>query len=294
MAAGESPTRPGRCRRAGRGDAQRRFDTLIQHAASELSPATRRNPLGQLPVEEELGAGRLSLTFANASVFADAPTKVERSFRTPTATTVELSVIKELQSVHSEIQIASPYFIPGPTGIARLKEATDHGVHVTVFTNSLGATDEPLLHFRYTRYRRAMLKLGITIYELSPDLAWATGTFGDFGKSFDRLHAKVTVMDRQRVFIGSMNYGERSAWPNTESGLLIESPKLAEQILSFVGRDRFESVYRLQLAPDGETVQWVVTNGDGSEQVLAHEPHHDLLLDVKMILLEPFASEDLL
>jgi putative cardiolipin synthase len=274
--------------------AARRFDALVQHATPELAPATPLDPLGHLAVGSELSAGRLALSFANAAVFADAPTKVERNFRTPTATTVELSVIEELQSARSEIQIASPYFIPGSTGMAHIKEAIDHGIRVVVFTNSLGATDEPLVHFRYTRYRRAMLKLGVTIYELSPDLARKTGSFGDFGKSFGRLHAKVTVIDRKRVFIGSMNYDERSAWSNTESGLLIESPALAAQILSFIERDRLESVYRLQLAADGQTVQWVVTNPDGSEQVLSHEPHNDWLLDLKMMLLEPFASEDLL
>jgi putative cardiolipin synthase len=274
--------------------AERRFDSLVQHAAPELAPATPRDPLGQLPVDGELAAGRLALTFANASVFADAPAKVERNFRTATATTVELSVVEELQNARSEIRIVSPYFIPGSTGMAHLKDAIDHGIRVSVITNSLGATDEPLVHFRYTRYRRAMLKLGVEIYELSPDLARKTGTFGDFGKSFGRLHAKVTVIDRKRVFIGSMNYDERSAWSNTESGLLIDSPTLAAQILSFTERDRFESVYRLQLGDDGETVQWVVTHADGTEQVLSHEPHNDWLLDLKMMLLEPFASEDLL
>ena len=178
--------------------------------------------------------------------------------------------------------------------MAHLKDATDHGIRVTVLTNSLGATDEPLVHFRYTRYRRSMLKLGVTIYELSPDLASKVGTFGDFGKSFGRLHAKVTVIDRKRVFIGSMNFDERSAWSNTESGLLIDSPTLAAQILSFTERDRNESVYRLQLAADGETVQWVVTGTDGKEQVLDDEPHSNWLLSLKMFLLEPFASEDLL
>ncbi|HZV91712.1 MAG TPA: phospholipase D family protein [Caldimonas sp.] len=273
-------------------DASGRFDSLVRHAPAELLPASS-GPLGMTSVDDELAQGRLSLVFANAAVFADAPAKVGRGFRTPTATTVGTSVVEELQGARFEVQIASPYFIPGPTGMALLKEAIDHGVHVIVFTNSLGATDEPLVHFRYVRYRKAMLKLGVTIYELSPDLVRRSGSFGDFGKSFGRLHAKVTVLDRKRVFIGSMNYDERSAWSNTESGLLIESPELAGQILALTGRDRSESVYRLRLGPDDE-VQWVVTAADGTERVLSEEPHRNWLLGLKMFLLEPFASEDLL
>ena len=65
-------------------------------------------------------------------------------------------------------------------------------------TNALGATDEPLVHWRYARYRRELLKLGVEIYELSPELAREAGSFGNFGKSFGRLHAKVAVIDRRQ------------------------------------------------------------------------------------------------
>jgi len=40
------------------------------------------------------------------------------------------------------------------------------------------------------------------------------------------LHAKVFILDRQRVFIGSMNFDRRSMHLNTEVGVLIESPDM--------------------------------------------------------------------
>src|ERR1019366_6581989 len=95
--------------------------------------------------------------------------------------------------------IASPYFPPGST--SHIKDAIDHHVRVVVFTNSLGATDEPLVHRRYARYRRAMLKLGVGIYELSADLTRDTESFGNFGKSLGRLHAKVAIVDQRYLFI---------------------------------------------------------------------------------------------
>ena len=37
-----------------------------------------------------------------------------------------------------------------------------------LLTNSLAATDEPLVHLGYRKYRRDLLKMGVDLYELSP------------------------------------------------------------------------------------------------------------------------------
>jgi putative cardiolipin synthase len=51
------------------------------------------------------------------------------------------------------------------------------------------------------------------------------------------LHAKLFVMDRQKVFVGSMNFDQRSRRLNTEIGLIIESPDLSQQTAA-----RFEAM----------------------------------------------------
>ena len=51
------------------------------------------------------------------------------------------------------------------------------------------------------------------------------------------LHAKLFVFDRQRLFIGSMNFDQRSMHLNTEIGLIIDSPELAQQTAA-----RFEAM----------------------------------------------------
>jgi putative cardiolipin synthase len=274
-------------------EAQRRFDEMVRHAPPELAPVSK-DPLGGVSLDGQLSAGRVPFNFAIATVFADNPAKVERGFRTATVSTVTRSMLEVLEGARSEVVITSPYFIPGSIGMEHIKEAIDHHIRVVVFTNSLGATDEPLVHWRYSRYRRAMLRLGVEIYELSPDLTREAGSFGNFGKSFGRLHAKIAVVDRRYLFIGSMNFDERSAWSNTESGLLIDSAALSAQIYGLVASDRSESVYHLRLAADAETIEWVVTDRNGKEQLLTDEPHSNWLLRLKMFLLEPFASEDLL
>ena len=175
-----------------------------------------------------------------------------------------------------------------------MKEAIDNHVRVVVLTNALGATDEPLVHWRYARYRRELLKMGVEIYELSPNLARDAGNFGDFRKSFGRLHAKVAVIDRRTLFIGSMNLDPRSASTNTEFGMFIDSPALSQAAYGLFDKDRGASVYRLRLAADGETIEWVSTGRDGKASVLRDEPDNNWLLRLKMFLLEPFATEELL
>ena len=244
--------------------AQRRFDELARNPAPEFE-SDSGDPFGLATVEFELAAGRLSLTFANASVFADAPAKIARKDRDENLATVTRSTLEAFESAQREVVIASPYFIPGPIGLAMMKNAIDHHIRVVVLTNALGATDEPLVHWRYARYRRELLKMGVEIYELSPNLSRESGSFGDFRKSFGRLHAKVAVIDRRTLFVGSMNLDARSAWSNTESGLLIDSPAPSQAAYSLFDKDGGASVYklRLALAADGETLEWVATDRDG-------------------------------
>jgi putative cardiolipin synthase len=273
--------------------AARRFDELVSLAPPEFEPSSN-DPLGRGSVESELASGRIQLAPALSRVLADEPSKVGGLSRDQNVSTVTRSVLAEFLKARAEVTIASPYFIPGPVGMASMKEAIEHGVRVVVFTNGLGATDEPLVHWRYSRYRRAMLKLGVEIYELSPSLSRQSGGFGDFGMSLGRLHAKVAVIDQHEVFIGSMNFDARSAWTNTETGLLIESPELAQGLGDLIARDRGESVYRLRLAADGESIEWISTDRNGKERVLTDEPDNSWWLRLKMYLLEPFASEELL
>jgi putative cardiolipin synthase len=51
------------------------------------------------------------------------------------------------------------------------------------------------------------------------------------------LHAKLFVFDRQKLYIGSMNFDQRSRSLNTEIGLIIDSRELAQQTAV-----RFESI----------------------------------------------------
>jgi putative cardiolipin synthase len=269
-----------------------RFDELARAVPTGFVPAGT-DPLGRASVDRELSAGRLNLAFAPAEVLADRPDK--GALRNPgdSLSTVNRSVLEELASVRSEVRIASPYFIPGRVGMERLREMSERKVRIQVVTNGIGATDEPIVHWRYARYRRNMLKMGIELYEVSPTLARDVAVLS-FGLTFRRLHAKVAVFDNQRLFVGSMNFDPRSAWSNTELGLLIASPALASQVLRLLDNHSIAGIYRLRLAADGETIEWWSRGPDGKMRFTKVEPDNSWTLQMQQLLLEPLVAEELL
>lgn len=101
----------------------------------------------------------------------------------------------------------SPYFVRGQIGLQRIQALADRGVRLRVLTNSLASTDELLAHVAYLRYRHELLRLGVDLREFAPSQP--------FGRSSDSmsasgLHAKLTVVDRRSLYVGSLNFTSRS------------------------------------------------------------------------------------
>jgi putative cardiolipin synthase len=74
------------------------------------------------------------------------------------------------------------------------------------------------------------------------------------------------VFDRAKIFIGSMNFDQRSMHLNTEIGLLVDSPELAQQVATrFDAMAQPVNAYRLALAPDnvgnGSHLVWRTQEG---------------------------------
>ena len=76
------------------------------------------------------------------------------------------------------------------------------------------------------------------------------------------LHAKVYAVDRRRIFVGSFNFDQRSAFLNTEMGLVIDSPRLASDLASDLDAKIVLFAYEVRLAPDGR-LQWIERTGVG-------------------------------
>jgi putative cardiolipin synthase len=193
------------------------------------------------------------------------------------------------------VLLATPYFVPGADSLAALRQARARDVRLTVLTNSLATTDEPLVHFGYARYRLALLKLGVALHELMP-MPEATLDDRDrdderHGASLGRLHAKLLVVDERWVSIGSMNMDRRSARANTEAAIVIDDPVLAGEVSAFLERDRRSASYALRLRDGGKRVEWVGAGGNG---VVRDEPRPRSGPGLKPRLASFFVSEDLL
>jgi putative cardiolipin synthase len=201
---------------------------------------------------------------------------------------------KAIAGAKAEVVIGSPYFIPGKPGMEGMRAAIDNEVRVEVITNSLASNDEPFASAAYGRYRVEMLKMGVTLYEIdSGQLRNDTLIGAALNSSIGRSHSKLIVIDRDTTFVGSMNMDLRSSRVNTELGMLVKSPELAEDVLTLAARLRDSGSYRLRLAQPGDRLQWVGMER-GTMKVYDTEPDVDFATRLQLWLVFPFVSESLL
>jgi putative cardiolipin synthase len=176
-------------------------------------------------------SGRLPLIWAHAQVVCESPDK---------------------KKVDDGAMVGR--LIPGNDGMQLFKDLRNRKVNVRVLTNSLESSTVLTAQSGYMHYRVPLLKDGVELYEIRSLLGKASGSgqtmamsrYGNYS-----LHAKMFVFDRERVFIGSMNFDQRSMHLNTEIGLIIDSPVLAGQVA-----ERFQAMvqpvnaYKLILRPN--------------------------------------------
>lgn len=167
-----------------------------------------------------------------------------------------------------ELDIVSPYFVPGKTGTKNLSAYPESGIKLRIVTNSFAATDVGAVHAGYAKSRKALLRSGTRLYELKPN-APADGAPSDghpkkgTGSSSASLHGKTLQVDRSRVFVGSFNLDPRSVNLNTEMGLMIEDPRLADALSDWVDRVPQTVAYEVILTADGRGLEWIELTGQG-------------------------------
>ena len=88
-----------------------------------------------------------------------------------------------------------------------------------------------------------------------------------------------------------MNFDSRSAWTNTELGMTVRSPELAQLLLKGYGDDASGSFYQVRLGPVDGTLEWVVPMGDDPPRTLAAEPEADWLTRFMFRVLSAFIPE---
>lgn len=226
----------------------------------------------------EKGAeGGIVYSWGIGKVVADDPEKLKHA---PSVSGYRLTeqLKPYIEGVTNELIIFSPYFIPGKDGSAFLGALRKKGVRVRILTNSLSSTDVSAVHSGYSKYREQLLRLGIELYEVNEKLSAEQREKmkkGDIGDSKASLHAKSFVLDRQKVFVGSLNLDPRSVIQNTEIGVVFESPEIAENMAAGFERVIDQVAFRLELEDDGLGGERIAWHGlvDGKQQTLYVDPY---------------------
>ncbi len=168
---------------------------------------------------------------------------------------------KKLGAVEHSVDVATAYFVPGRFGSTYLTQMARNGRTVRVLTNSLASNDVVPVHAGYARYRKRLLRNGVSLYELrsagstTPVLRKGKKRLPRFGASSSSLHAKIFVLDQRRVFIGSLNFDPRSLYLNCEMGLMIESAKLGARIAGQMDHVTMEQSY-VPFLEAGNRLSW--------------------------------------
>ncbi|MCO6503909.1 MAG: phospholipase D family protein [Snodgrassella sp.] len=171
-----------------------------------------------------------------------------------------------------KLMIITPYFVPTKTGLDYLLKLRREGVHIIILTNSLSATDVPIVHSGYINYRIPLLQNGIEIYELKKQGVLKSKKEHSFsGGSQSSLHAKTFTIDGNQLYIGSLNFDPRSSRLNTEMGVVIKSPEMAQYMDKAI-KDALPFVsYQVKLTKDGK-LEWVKSDEHNQIKIYHQEP----------------------
>jgi putative cardiolipin synthase len=123
-------------------------------------------------------------------------------------------------------------------------------VTVSLLTNALSASDNVFVHGAYRRYRGPLLAAGARLFEYAPPV-------GGTGQR-DLLHAKVFIIDESTAIVGSLNFDLRSAYTNSEMGIVFDQPELVAELLTFFqGHTTPTQAYTLSM--EQGAIRWAVT-----------------------------------
>lgn len=224
---------------------------------------------------ERLKNGEVGLTWAKAELRADEPEKINNN--PGDAESKPLASLEYLsQNAKNEFIIISPYFVPQDSGVAWLADLVGRGIKVRILTNSLASTDVIAVHTGYRRYREALIRAGVELYEFKPidDKRPRQRLFGGTAPANASLHAKMYIVDRQTLLIGSFNLDPRSQSLNTEIALVIHSPEIAAQALRLF-EDAITSHASYRLTLDHSGLLWT-TQEKGEDTFYRYEPEAGL------------------
>ncbi|MGI9245088.1 MAG: phospholipase D family protein, partial [Steroidobacteraceae bacterium] len=233
--------------------AHRRIERYVRAARfARLQSLYRTEHQG---LRDTLDRAANEIHWAYTRIVADDPRKASERRRRHAAQVMLDALDRTFGEAREELLAASAYFVPGRKGAGDLIRLRRRGVRVSIVTNSLASNDVPTVHAGYTRYRRALLRAGIELYEYQ--------RFGNHPRrhlgtsTSNALHAKTLVIDRRLAWIGSFNLDPRSSRLNTEMAVLLESESLGRDLASRLLRDlEPDRSWRVMMRPGSRELRW--------------------------------------
>ncbi len=263
------------------------------------------------PLPDSTDLRRLKWTWAPSTLLVDKPSKIAADADSTEAaedTTVD-GLLQLMAQAKTSLLIVSPYFVPGERTMGQFADVRKRGVRVRVLNNSLASNDAPAAHVGYSRYRKALLAMGVELYEMRAEqegtfrsfgsavisagsVGGSTGgTGGDGGSSRASLHSKAVVVDDRLLVVGSMNLDLRSQLQNSEVAVAIRNRAISAEASALIEPTMATGAYRVEL--DGDQLVWRAPQGSTLPDSTS-EPDTSAVLRLVLKLLGPFAPEEML
>ena len=271
------------------------------------SPGGATTTLPALPDDTDLRL--LAWTWAPSAMLVDKPSKIladADSVEEAQDTAVD-GLLQLMTGAQRDVLIVSPYFVPGERMMKQLESIRQRGVRVRVLTNSLASNDAPAAHVGYARYRQALLRMGIELYEMRAEHPISVSSLGSLGGSMRgliggslgsatggsraSLHAKVVVIDDRLLVVGSMNLDLRSQLQNSEVGIVVRNRVISAEATRLIEPALANGAYRVEL--DGGQLVWRAPQNSGLQDTQI-EPDASAGLKLLLKIIGPLAPDEML
>ncbi len=244
-------------------DDLRRARETVDAAMLDAGESAYRHAVNSTLVHELIDNPR-RLYSAEVDVVTDDPKKL-----TSRIAPENMVLAAQLQDIVNqairEVIVFSPYFVPRKDGIEFWRSLTQKGVRVVVVTNGQASNNHLAVHSAYSGFRRELIEAGVELYEVRANAVAADG-----GAESLTLHTKGMIIDRDTLFVGSLNLDPRSTEINSEMGLVVYDEELASQLASSAEERLSFIAYRVEL-DERNRMRWRTTI-DGREQIETSEP----------------------
>lgn len=124
-------------------------------------------------------------------------------------------LLRLASQAEESIFIQSPYIIPSRNMKSKFSKYDIEAEKVTMLTNSLSSSPNPLAIAGYSNNREEIVDSGVQLYEYQGP---------------DSIHSKTYILDEFISAIGSFNFDARSSYINTESMVIIYSEEFTKKL----------------------------------------------------------------